>query len=247
MNKTLTTEYLFNIFKHAVEKKKNLSSFFDDLFKEENFINMVLTKPFDIEPIIRIIDDSKTSRTMPSINQIRYLSFLIAEFIERTSLNIKYIPKYIDVNDILNEFIYLHLQDIDNVIFYLFTSYNTKYKLRKASCKVLLNEEKVLENFKRLYPIKRFDSFRLIYDSKLSKRIYVNDYSEVLFFYAENDGLFSDEYFKQKYLIGNKVYCFSKNVNIRQYYSRIYLFLVGFDRIKLFEPNGISYSFVLSN
>ena len=147
MNKILTIEYLYDVFEYSLEHNKDPRLFFANLFLNDDFINMILNKPFDITNVLNVVINSKKSKTNISKNEIRYLSFLVAEFIEKTEIEITRLPSYINVSDVINNFTYYHSQDIDVVIFQLITIYNQKYKFRKSTKESFLNEDRLLQNF----------------------------------------------------------------------------------------------------
>ena len=245
MNKLLTLGSLFTVFFYAQEKKKDFYSFYGSLFSNKDFIKMLDSEPYDISKIYELIDNSKDAKQEATKEQIKYLVFLITEFLDRTTVGIKKVPKYIDVKDVFENYNYYHSQDIDNIIFLLFTKYNQKYKLRKANIEKYNNEDNLLKNFIYLYPFNRFSDFKLVFDQTLYQRLYIKD-NEILLF-VNDSSLLENNYFKQRYCVGNKIYCFS---NIKKETPKdvtIYSFIISSEGITLIEPNGLECLFSFSN
>ena len=246
MNKDLTLEYLYQIFDYSLEYDISPSVYFPSICKNRDFINMVNSKPFDITNILDEISKHKSSNISIDKNQIRFLAFLISEFLDRTEIPIEKVPKYIDIQYVFLYFNQLHSQDITNIIFDIFTRFNEKYRLRKTMSDIFLDEEKLLQNFLRLYPIKEYRGFDVIFDPRLRKRIYIYN-NNVLLLSQDLKSLSDDEYFKQRYIVGNKVYCFT-NETIKPHSDfSLYLFSVSPKNITLTEPSGLKHLFTFSN
>ncbi len=245
MNKELTIEYLYDVFSYASKKQKDFSYLFNDLLKNNDFLQMIENKPFDITRILMVIDTAKGSDVVWNINKIRYLSFLISEFIDRTNVNKKLLDRYIYPDDVFVNFNYYHSQDINNVIFYLFIKHNERFKLRKLSDKTFLDAKDLSKPFIKLFPFKRFDFLKLIFDKKISKQLFCLE-EEILLYSDEINELLEDDYFVQRYCVGNKIYCFTnKQPKYINKYT-IYYFIIKEDGLSLITPSGITHKFWFS-
>ena len=246
MNNILNTEYLYDIFSYANESRVDISSFFRALFGNQDFRNMINAKPFDISNVLKIVDVGEKTNRHLSKNQIRYLSFLVAEFLDRTMVSMTDIPKYVDVSDIFDRFDSYHSQDVDDVIFSLMTKKNQTYRLRKSTKEAFLKEDLLKRNFLKLYPMRKYDSFDAVFDAKTFTKLYQAE-GNVLFLSKDLEALFGNEYFIHRYCAGNKIFCFTdKNIKLR-YKSSLYLFVIGEEKITLAEPNGTETDFLFSN
>ena len=248
MNKILVTEYLYNLFIFAKNNSVHPKDVLVDLFKNEQFVNMVRCKPHDILEIKLIIVQKKKSKNLPSNDEIRYLSFLIASFLETTQVEYRFIPKYIDTTDIIKNYIQYHSKDIEEVIFDLLIKYNEKYQARK----MVFDYEDALtamkHNLLRLFPLKRFEEFEQIIDWRIESLLFYAKKGEILIWSDNISGLLNDEYFKNKYVIGNKIYCFSSQDNCpKTPPTALYFFNVKNDGIVFQEPGGLRHYFKISN
>ena len=246
MNSGLTTEYLYEVLTYASEKQKDIESIFGRLFLNEDFIMMIMTKPFDIQRVLSVVDSSKKKGASVDKNKIRYLSFLISMFLDKTIVEPKKIPQYISPSDVFGNFNYYHSQDVDNIIFLLINQKNERYKLRKINKNKLLDESQLLNNFLKLYPIKKFSSFNEIFDQKLLSKIYVSE-NDILFYSDDINDLLDNQYFVYRYCVGNRVFCFTSKEQTPHYRSSLYLFIINDDGIKLIEPSGQESIFQFSN
>ena len=247
MNKELTIEYLYDVFSFAIDSGVHPKAFFKDLFGCPDFINMMNNRPFDIGQIESLIKRQKPQTFNINLNQIRYLSFLIVEFIDRTTIALRDIPSYIDADAIITNFLYYHSQDIDTVIFDLIVARNQKYKLRKATKEKFLDVDNVYSNFLYLFPIKRFLSFKARYDPILYQTIYVNDDNHILLLSNDIDSLMKNDYFVQRYMKGNVVFCFTEQMRGSNEAAPINLLSVCQEGIWFCPPGGIKRLFSFSN
>lgn len=246
MNKTLIIEYLYDVFSYSNKNKKDLSCSFKELLKNKDFLQMIENKPFDITKIFATINQCKKSSVEWTANKIRYLSFLISEFISLTSVNIKLLCRYIDPNDIFINYNNYHSQDINNVIFELFIKYNEKFKLRKLNVKSFSDIDKIVQIFIRLFPFNRFELFDSIFDKKLMIKILCLG-NEILLFSSNIDELLSNDYFIQRYCVGNKVYCFVNEGHNKANRFNIYYFVISKSELTLITPGGLRHTFSFSN
>ena len=198
-----------------------------------------------MEKIYSLISGAKSLTRWPSKGEIRYLSFLTADFILKTDVPLPKIPSYIDASDVFVNYNRYHSQDTDVVISILMTKHNQRYKLRKACKQAFMDEESLIKNLKRIYPLKRFDDFRSIFDYNLMQRLYMSG-NEILLMAEDPKALFSDTYFIQRYCLGNIIYLFTdKDVEIERH-SSINSFVMEEDRIIYIDSSGIKYYFMFS-
>ena len=98
----------------------------------------------------------------------------------------------------------------------------------------------------KLYPIKRFRDFSLIFDSKIMKRLYIRD-NEVLLLANDIDSLIINDYFVQRYCVGNKVFCFTNSKPHLYLKTPLYLLFVHDEGITFIEPSSVEHQFLFSN
>ena len=248
MNRVLVTQYLYDLFLFAKNYRIHPKDMLNDLFMNEQFIQMMKCKPHDILEIKRLIFKEKKSKNLPSNEALRYLSFLIAAFLETTNVDYKFITRYIDAVDIIDNYIQYHIKDTNEVIFDLMIRYNEKYKSRK----MVFDYEDALTamkyNLLRLFPLKRFEQFEQIIDWRIDNIVFYTKQGEILIWSDNLDELFEDDYFKNKYLIGNKVYCFSNKDNCpKTPPTSLYFFYIKKEEIIFIEPGDKKHSFKISN
>ena len=245
MNKLLITDYLYNVFKFGATNGINLENYFNDAFNNQDFVNMVLCKPHNILEIKSLILSKRKATITTEDNKLRYLAFLIATFIDTTTIDITKIPKYIIPTEIFNNFNYYHSKDIDEVIFELIIIYNETYVNRKVRLALEDDLYLVKENFISLFPIKRFNEFKVTYDLKLSSPVFYTKEGEVLLFNSNINALLEDDYFKNKYVVGQKVYCFSYAFvfGSQSIPKNIFFFLMNESNIAFYEPGGFKHNF----
>ena len=248
MNKILVTDYLYNLFIFAKDNNIHPNDIFMDLFKNEQFIQMINCKPHDILEIKRLVLSKKKTKNHPSNEMLRYLSYLIASFLETTKVEYKSIIKYINPNYIFKNYIQYHSKDVAEVIFELMIKYNEKYRIRK----MVFDYEDALTamkyNLLRLFPLKRFEQFEQIIDWRIDNIVFYTKQGEILIWSDNLDELFEDDYFKNRYLIGNKVYCFSNKDNCpKTPPTSLYFFYIKKEEIIFIEPGDKKHSFKISN
>lgn len=249
MNKILSNEALFDLLTYGVEKNIHPSSYYNDLFNNEDFIRMILNQPFDISNILKIIDNKRKRTFSLSTNCLRYIAFLTVEFIDKTIIDIRNITSYIQIDDVINNFNYYHSQDIDETILNLITNHNERFKIRKLNINKI-DEDNILNLFLRLYPLKKYQYLKNIYDTKLSLTLYYSDINEIIIYSDDPSSLFSNQYFTQRYVIGNKVICFTKDdyhISPNNMSSSIELFIMNTNEIRYYESSGKLHIFKISN
>ena len=247
MNKLLLIDLIYDVFKFGIDNNINPTSYFKDLFKNEEFIKLLNIEQHNFNDIKRLVLVHKKTNTLPSLNEVRYLAFLIASFIDIAIVPVNKLTKYINPKDIFDNFDYYHTKDEREVIFELMIEYNSKYLIR--GLKFYLEDDLFLvkENLLKIFPFKRFEEFELIYQNNYSKiTVFYSKKDEVLFYYSDIKELLSDDYFKNKYIVGNGVYCFSRepiNLLPKDYVSTIYYFQIKDKEILFTDPSGNQVAF----
>lgn len=245
MNKLLATDYLYKMFTFGTKIGINPDSYFEDAFYNQDFINMVECRPHNTSKIKELITNCRKSNEVVSDATLRYLAFLIVSFIEETTIEISRIPKYIDSKKVLDNYSYYHSKSIEEVIFELLINYNEKYTNRKMKFALEDDLYLVKDNLLSLFPLKRFEEFKETYDFRLSVPVFYTKNGEILLASSKINKLLNDEYFKNKYAVGQKVYCFAYAYSFAQEKvpSNVYFFLIKEDSITFYEQGGLAHEF----
>ncbi len=248
MSNELLIEYIYETLLFADLNNRNIISVFNGLFKNDEFLKMIDGKPFDEEKIHLFIQKSSLSKRKLDIKdyEIRYLAFLTMQTIQKTYIKKNKIPKYINLKKNISLLMKFHTQDVDDVIFQLMSEYNERYCLRKTSEMYFLEEDTLFDRFQMLYPFKRFDNFKLFFDSPLFLPLYIYK-NEILMYSSDLISLLDNPYFFQRYCVGYKIYCFC---NLEQDISPkfpLYRFIINETNLTLIEPNGLRKIFKYSN
>lgn len=246
MNKLLSIDLIYDVFSHGAFLGVSPTNYFNTLLKNEEFNKLINIKPNDYSSIEKILLKSKRSKEIPNENKLRYLAFLLVTMLIETSIPLQKIGQYINPQDIFDNFDYYHSNDEKNVIFELMVRRNEKYK--NIGLEFDLEDDLMLTkyNLLALFPFNRFKDFKIVFESKLDITVFYLKEGEILFATDDLKTLVSDNYFKNKYLIGNIAYCFGykeSNLPLSEYPTAINHFLIKENHLLFTDSKGVKHIF----
>lgn len=248
MNKGLVVEYLFDVFSSLMDRGVHPRRYFEELFSSSEFIPMIQGKPFDIDRLKDVGAGMRPLRESVDSNRLRYLSFLTAELLETTSIAPLEIPHYLNPEALFEGFDYFHTQDPETVIYQMMIDHNAKYRIRKGRKEDYLNSSSLKRRFLRLFPFKKWEGMSPAFDAHLGQALYLGEDGIILFAATEIGELLQNDYFRQKYLIGNRAFAFFGKTGepIPHINGSFTIFIVDDYGIFMREPNGLGHTFSFS-